>query len=76
LSTKCDYNIKYYSGKINTYKLDRTTVTVGAPRTLAMSTSPAGGRLLLRLCGHCLFRSSNGGFRAPLSSRGLALHLR
>jgi hypothetical protein len=32
---------KYYSGRINTYKLDRTTVTVGAPRILAMSTSPA-----------------------------------
>jgi hypothetical protein len=29
------------SGRINTYKLDRTTVTVGAPRILAMSTSPA-----------------------------------
>jgi hypothetical protein len=41
LSTKYDYHIKYYSGKINTYKLDRTTVTVGAPRMLAMSTSPA-----------------------------------
>jgi hypothetical protein len=31
----------YYSGRINNYKLDRTTVTVGAPRILAMSTSPA-----------------------------------
>jgi hypothetical protein len=31
----------YYLGRINTYKLDRTTVTVGAPRILAMSTSPA-----------------------------------
>jgi hypothetical protein len=30
-----------YSGKIFTYKLDRTTVTVGAPSMLAMSTSPA-----------------------------------
>jgi hypothetical protein len=30
----------YYSGKIFTYKLDRTTVTVGAPIMLAMSTSP------------------------------------
>jgi hypothetical protein len=30
----------YYSGRIFTYKLDRTTVTVGAPRMLAMSTSP------------------------------------
>jgi hypothetical protein len=31
---------KYYSGKILTYKLDRTTVTVGAPIMLAISTSP------------------------------------
>jgi hypothetical protein len=31
----------YYSGKIFTYKLDRTTVTVGAPSMPAMSTSPA-----------------------------------
>jgi hypothetical protein len=30
-----------YSGSINTYKLDRTTVMVGVPRILAMSTSPA-----------------------------------
>jgi hypothetical protein len=40
-SIKYDYHMKYYSGRINTYKLDRTTVTVGAPRILAMSTSPA-----------------------------------
>jgi hypothetical protein len=32
---------KYYSGKIFTYKLDRTTVTVGAPSMLEMSTSSA-----------------------------------
>jgi hypothetical protein len=31
----------YYSGKIFTYKIDWTTVTVGAPSMLAMSTSPA-----------------------------------
>jgi hypothetical protein len=41
LSIKYDYHIKYYSGKFSTYRLDRTTVTVGAPRMLAMSTSPA-----------------------------------
>jgi hypothetical protein len=41
LSIKYDYHIKYYSGRINTYKLDWTAVTVGAPRMLAMSTSPA-----------------------------------
>jgi hypothetical protein len=37
---KFDYYINYYSGRSNTYKLDRTTVTVGAPRMLAISTSP------------------------------------
>jgi hypothetical protein len=41
LSIKFDYHIKYYSGRLNTYRLDRTTVTVGALRMLAMSTSPA-----------------------------------
>jgi hypothetical protein len=41
LSIKYDYHIKYYSGRCNTYMLDRTTVTVGAPRMLAISTSPA-----------------------------------
>jgi hypothetical protein len=41
MSLKHDYHIKYYSGRLNTYKLDRTTVTVGALRMLAMSTSPA-----------------------------------
>jgi hypothetical protein len=34
-------NYMYYSGKIFTYKLDRTTVTTGALSMLAMSTSPA-----------------------------------
>jgi hypothetical protein len=32
---------KYYSGKVFTYKLDQTTITVGAPSMLAMSTSLA-----------------------------------
>jgi hypothetical protein len=41
LSAKYDYHNKYYSGRFNTYKLDRITVTVGAPRMLAMSTNPA-----------------------------------
>jgi hypothetical protein len=31
----------YYSGRFNTYKLDRTTVTVGTLRILAISTGPA-----------------------------------
>jgi hypothetical protein len=33
-------NYMYYSGMDFTYKLDRTTVTVGAPSILAISTSP------------------------------------
>jgi hypothetical protein len=41
LSIKYDYHINYYSGRINTYRLDQTTVTVGALRMLAISTSPA-----------------------------------
>jgi hypothetical protein len=41
LSIKLDYYIRYYSGRLSTYKLDRTIITVGAPRMLAMSTSPA-----------------------------------
>jgi hypothetical protein len=41
LSIKLDYYTKYYSGRLSTYKLDRTIITVGAPRMLAMSTSPA-----------------------------------
>jgi hypothetical protein len=40
LSIKLDYYTKYYSGRSNTYKLDRIIVTVGAPRMLAMSTNP------------------------------------
>jgi hypothetical protein len=36
----------YYSGKIFTYKLDRTTVTVGAPSMLAISTSPTSAGAL------------------------------
>jgi hypothetical protein len=35
-----DYYTKYYSGRFSTYRLDRTIVTAGAPRMLAMSTSP------------------------------------
>jgi hypothetical protein len=34
-------NYMYYSGMDFTYKLDRTTVTVGAPSILTISTSPA-----------------------------------
>jgi hypothetical protein len=37
---KLDYYTKYYSGRLSTYRLDRTIVTVGALRMLAMSTSP------------------------------------
>jgi hypothetical protein len=41
LSIKSDYYTKNYSGRLSTYKLDWTIVTVGAPRMLAISTSPA-----------------------------------
>jgi hypothetical protein len=41
LLIKLDYSSKHYSGRSSTYKLDRTIVTVGAARMLAMSTSPA-----------------------------------
>jgi hypothetical protein len=41
LSFKLDYYTKYYSGRFSTYRLDQTIVTVGAPRILAISTSPA-----------------------------------
>jgi hypothetical protein len=34
-------NHMYYLGKIFTYRLDQTTVTVEAPSMVAMSTSPA-----------------------------------
>jgi hypothetical protein len=40
LSFRLDYYTKYYSGRLSTYRLDRTIVTAGAPRMLAMSTSP------------------------------------
>jgi hypothetical protein len=39
----------YYSGKIFTYKLDRTIVTIGAPSMLVMSTSLFSRAPLLRL---------------------------
>jgi hypothetical protein len=41
LTIKFDYYTKYYSGRISTYRLDRTIVTAGAPRMLAISTRPA-----------------------------------
>jgi hypothetical protein len=72
LSVKHEYHIKYSLGRFNTYKIDRTTVTVGAPRMLAMSTSPdvyqpsLGGRLLSRLYCRCLLYSNSGGCSALL----------
>jgi hypothetical protein len=41
LSIKFDCYTKNYSGRLSTYKLDQTIFTVGAPRMLAISTSPA-----------------------------------
>jgi hypothetical protein len=48
----------------------------GAIDTGDFDQSRLGRRLLLRLCSRCLFSRSSGGFYAPLSNRGLALHLR
>jgi hypothetical protein len=48
----------------------------GAEDTGDVDQSCLGWRLFLRLSSHCLFSSSSGGFCAPLSNRGLALHLR
>jgi hypothetical protein len=96
LSVKHDYHIKYYSGRHNTYRLDRTTVTVGAPRMLTMSTSPASAGAsscasaaaapsVVTAAGVVLSCASAAatspaaaarGLRAPLRSKGLALHLR
>jgi hypothetical protein len=71
LSIKLDYYIKYYSGRLSTYKLDRTIITVEAPRILAMSTSPASvGASLLRLCGCRLFCNNGSRCSALLFSFG------
>jgi hypothetical protein len=48
----------------------------GSEETGDVDQSRLGRRLLLRLCGRCLFSSSSSRFCAPLSNRGLVLHLR
>jgi hypothetical protein len=48
----------------------------GAEDTGNVDQSRLGRRLLLCLCSRCLLSSSSGGFCAPLSNRGLVLHLR
>jgi hypothetical protein len=89
LSIKLDYYTKYYSGRLNTYKLDRTR---GAEDASNIYQSSLGGRLfsrlrdrclfcsdgsrcsaLLRSCGHHFFSGGGCGLRASLRSRGLAL---
>jgi hypothetical protein len=48
----------------------------GAKDTGDVDQSCLGRRLFMHLGSRCLFSSSGGGFCAPLSNRGLALHLR
>jgi hypothetical protein len=48
----------------------------GPENTSDVDQSCLGRRFFLRLGSRCLFSSSSGGFCAPLSNRGLALHLR
>jgi hypothetical protein len=48
----------------------------GPEDTGDVDQSCLGRRLFLRLGSRCLFSSSSGGFCAPLSNRGLVLHLR
>jgi hypothetical protein len=76
LSIKYDYHIKYYSGRINTYKLDRTTITVGVPRMLVMSTSPASAGVSSCTSAAAASSAAVAAGSVLLRSRGLALHLR
>jgi hypothetical protein len=75
-------NYMYYPGNIFTYKLDRTTVTVGAPSMLAMSTSPASacicssasvaaGSSAAGVAVGSVLPSATGDAARPLSRRGL-----
>jgi hypothetical protein len=66
LSIKFDYHIKYYSGRLNTYRLDRTTVTVGALRMLAMSTSPASA--VASSCASTTIASAGASSRASVAT--------
>jgi hypothetical protein len=76
LSIKYDYHIQVLLGK-DQYLQARPDYHHGwgAEDTGDVDQSRLDRCLLLRLCGRCLFSSSSGGFCAPLSSRGLALHL-
>jgi hypothetical protein len=77
LSIKYDYHIQVLLGK-DQYLKARPDHRHGwgAEDTGDVDQSRLGRRLLLRLCSRCSFSSSSGGFCAPLSDRGLALHLR
>jgi hypothetical protein len=69
LSIKLDYYTKYYSGRCITYRLDRTIVTVGAPRMLVYQPS-LGRCLFLCLCDRCLLRGDGSRCSALLRSCG------
>jgi hypothetical protein len=77
LSVKHGYHIKYYLGRLNTYKLDRTTVTVRALRMLAMSTSPASaGASSCASVATAFSAAAAAGSVLSCAAGGLALHLR
>jgi hypothetical protein len=66
----------YYSEKIITYRLDRTTVMVGgAEHAGDVDQSSLGRCLLLGLSSRWLFSDSSGRFSAPFSNWGLACQL-
>jgi hypothetical protein len=71
LSIKHDYYTKYYSGRLSTYRLDRTIVMVGGTEDAGnVYQSTLGGRFLLRLGGHCLLCSNGSRCSALLRSSG------
>jgi hypothetical protein len=77
LSTKYDYHIQVLLGE-NQHLQARPDHRHGwgDEDTGVIDQSRLGRRLFLHLCGRCLFSRSRSGFCAPLSNRGLALHLR
>jgi hypothetical protein len=58
------------------YKLARTTVTVGAPRILAMSTSPASAGASSYASVAAASSGAAAAGSCSLSNKGLARHLR
>jgi hypothetical protein len=71
LSINYNYHIQVLLGK-NQYSQAQPDFRHGwgAKDTGDVNQSRLGKRLLLRLCGRCLFSSSSSRFCAPLSNRG------